>query len=188
MSSVIECFWLEPVELGAESLRRYESILYGGAPAVTCPQNRMKIHDTTVELGTVPYPFDSTLGWGRDDVPHDDPRWPQVCDVCGTPFKSTDCWQHNMERLFKGAPDGKLYTTRNMPPGAMFNADWLQKGPDGIALAVVLPSRDLWCPDMPSTSGTPWTRTGTIPKVTCTPSILTSRYHGFLTDGFLREV
>lgn len=33
----------------------------------------------------------------------------------------------------------------------------------------------------------PWTRTGAIPKVTCSPSILTPRYHGFLRDGFLEE-
>lgn len=44
-----------------------------------------------------------------------------------------------------------------------------------------------WLVDAPSKQGSPWTREGKPPKVTARPSILTSRYHGFLTDGFLVE-
>jgi len=193
MGSRIECFWLEPTEMARSDLRRYQRVEYGAAPPPSCPQNYMKFHDTTVYIGDVAYPFgdQGLLGYGRDDVPHDDPRWPKVCDVCGTPFQEHDNWQHNVSRYFKGAPDGKLYTTRDMPPGSMYDATWWdEKGPDGISLAVVLPPKggiDVWHPDSASISGGKWTRTGTIPKVTCTPSILTPSYHGFLTDGFLIE-
>jgi hypothetical protein len=73
----------------------------------------------------------------------------------------------------------------------MYDAHWWPvKGPDGIALAVILPPgghTETWHPDTGAKDGPPWTRTGTIPRVTCTPSILTNKYHGFLTDGFLVE-
>lgn len=191
MSSRIECFWMEPVELGRHDLRRYQRL--DDYSAATCPENRMRHHDTTVILGDETLPFDpqGLLGYGRDDVPHDDPRWPRACHVCGAPFLDEDYWQHNVIRFFKGAPDGKLYTTRDMPPGAMYDAEWWpRKGPDGITLAVVLPPHggdDVWMPDTGPHGQSPWTRTGTIPKVTCSPSILTPRYHGWLRDGWLEE-
>jgi hypothetical protein len=186
--SVVECFWMEPTELGRSELRRYQN--YTTEPP-SCPENPMRHHDTSVYLEDIAYPFgdQGLLGYGRDDVAHDDPRWPRVCGTCGVAFRDEDHWQHNVERYFKGAPDGKLYTTRTMPPGAMYDATWWGvKGPDGITLAVVLPpdgGYNVWHPDSPSSSGGVWTRTGTIPRVTCTPSILTPSYHGFLTDGKL---
>lgn len=192
MGSRIECFWLEPTAFGWSSLRRYEKHSYDPMPPPSCPSNEMKYHDTTVDLGQVDYPLSDLNGYGKDDVPHDDPRWPKVCDVCGYAFKDTDNWQHNVERLFKGAPDGKLYRLRDCPPGGMYDASWgpFDKGPDGVRLAVVLPPEggyDYWLVDGPSKGGGRWTRTGTIPKVTARPSIMTPRYHGFLTDGFLVE-
>jgi len=198
MGSRIECFWLEPVELARSSLRRYQRVL--DYTAVTCPGNPMRHHDTSVYIGDVPYPYDpqGILGYGKDDVPHDDPRWPKTCHVCGYAFKDDDNWQHNVSQYFRDARNGKLYTTRNMPPGAMYDAKWWDHpGPDGISLAVVLPPEktdpeygqsSVWHPDTPPHNGSaPWTRTGTIPKVTCTPSILTPDYHGFLIDGWLVE-
>jgi len=183
----VECFWLEPTEQARSELRRYEKVDDYSKPP-TCPQNQMRHHDTSIYTGDVPYPFDpkGTLGYGLDDIPHGDPSWPRVCHVCGYQFREEDHWQHNVSRLFKGAPDGRLYTTRNAPPGAMYDATWWNHpGPDGITLAIVLPPQggdDIWMPD----DGR-WTRTGTIPKVTCSPSILTPRYHGWLRDGFLEE-
>jgi hypothetical protein len=191
--SRIECFWLEPTELASSELRRYEKISYSPMPPDSCPQNRMRHHDTTVYVGEVSYPFqpEGINGYGCDDVPHDDLNWPKTCHTCGFSFREEDHWQHNVNRLFKGAPDGKFYTLRNAPPGAMYDASWFgAKGSDGIALAVVLPPNggdDVWMPDHSSKQGNPWTRTGTIPKVTCTPSILTSNYHGYLRAGWLEE-
>jgi hypothetical protein len=188
--SEIQCFWIEPTEMARSELRRYERHSYDPMPPPSCPQNSMRYHDTSVYIGDVPYLFteDGRLG-EEGKLSHDDPRWPKACDVCGCLFRDEDYWQHNLLRLFRGAPDGKLYTVRNAPPGAMYDAYWWRvKGPDGIALAVCLPPNggdDVWHPDSPSSSGGAWMRTGTIPNVTCTPSILTPRYHGFLTNGKL---
>lgn len=184
MGSRIECFWLEPTDRGTEHLRRYSS-----APCAL-PHG---YHTVEVEVGEVHYPQDERglLGFGDDSVPHTDPRWPKACG-CGYEFKDSDHWQYNVHRLFAGAPDGKRYTTRTMPPGAMYDASWWpEQTTDGVVLCVVLPpagsQADHWIVDGPSKDGGKWSRSGTIPKVTVTPSILTSRYHGFLTDGFLVE-
>lgn len=193
MGSRIECFWLEPTELGKSELRRYECHTYDPMPPPSCPANPMRYHDTSVDIGEIPYPITSEglTGFGKDDIPHDDPRWPKVCNVCGTPFLDEDHWQHNVRRLYRGAPDGKLYTLRNCPPGAMWDATWWREpGPDGITLVVALPPNggdDHWMVDGSANNGGKWTRTGTIPKITARPSILTPKYHGFLTDGFLIE-
>lgn len=185
MSGRIECFWMEPAEAVRVSLRRYQ-----GNAACPLPWS---YHNASIVIGDEPAPLDpqGMLGHGRDDHPHEDPRWPATC-LCGYAFKAGDEWQCNVDRLFKGPPDGRLYTTRDMPPGAMYDATWWNvPGPDGVTLTVVLPPNggdDVWHPDSPSSnSNTPWTRTGEIPRVTCTPSILTPRYHGFLTDGWLIE-
>lgn len=189
MSSRIECFWLEPIELAGSSLRRYERKLSSESTCV-----KFSYHNASVDIDDVPFPTDprGILGYGADDFPHDDPRWPKKCDSCDYVFKDTDYWQHNVSQYFMDARNGRRYTTRNMPPGAMYDAKWWDTpGPDGISLAVVLPPEggsDVWHPDSPPVSGgSPWTRTGVIPKVTCTPSILTPRYHGFLTNGWLIE-
>lgn len=39
----------------------------------------------------------------------------------------------------------------------------------------------------PEPSGGHWTRTGTPPTITASPSILTPRYHGFLQGGVLTD-
>lgn len=192
MGSRIQCFWLEPTAFAISGLRRYEKRESYEEASWTCPSNRMKFHDTSVDLGQIDYPLGEFNGYGRDDIPHEDPRWPKVCHVCGTPFKDTDHWQHNVTRLFSGAPDGKLYTLRNCPPGAMYDANWgpMDLGPDGIRLAVALPPEggdDYWLVDGPSKGGGRWTRTGTVPNITASPSILTPRYHGFLRGGYLEE-
>ncbi len=202
MGSRVECFWMTPTDRALVDLRRYERVDYSlpREQRETCPANPMRVHDGTVVIGEIPWDpvkgrceHGDLLGYCRDEgVPHDDPRWPSMCPTCGYAFKPEDHWQVNVHRLFSGAPDGKLYHSRNMPPGAMYDATWWgEKGPDGICLAVVLPPRggdSVWHPDSPSgNSKQPWTRTGTLPKVTCRPSILTSDYHGFLTDGVLVE-
>jgi len=188
MSSRIECFWMEPTEMGRETLR-----LYAGESK--CP-GPFGYHNARVVVADVEYPKDERGLFGQDlpELLHGDERWPQACAACGVPFAEVDgriVWQHHIDRLFAGAPDGKLYTSRDMPPGAMFDATWWDvKGPDGITLCVVLPPNggdDNWMPDSPSTDGRPWTRTGTVPRVTCSPSILTPRYHGHLVDGWLVE-
>lgn len=186
MSRSVECFLLERVDLARSSLRRYVD-----SATAKCPLPH-GYHDAKVVIADVE-PFVSRFeGSGYDDVPHDDPRWPVAC-ACGQAFAPGDHWQHNLDRLYRDPRDGKLYTTREAPAGAMWFCDWYAKeqgykGPDGRALVVKLPDGTEWLVDGPATnSKTPWSRTGEPPMVTARPSILTHGYHGFLTNGRLEE-
>ncbi len=97
-------------------------------------------------------------------------------------------------------PEGADVNTA--PPGAMWNADWYRgekhdsglaydRNPDGWVLCVMTPAGP-WLVDGPSfvnrvESGS-WSRTGTIPNVTATPSIhIPGKYHGWLRNGYLVE-
>ena len=121
----------------------------------------------------------------------DDLRWPKAC-ICGQPFTETDHWQVIVNRLYSGAPDGKLYALqdKDLPPGAMWEAPWYGGsdwiGQDGKSIVVQLPSGTDFPIDAPSHDGGRWTRTGTPPQITVRPSINeVGRYHGHLIDGVL---
>jgi len=78
----------------------------------------------------------------------------------------------------------------DLPAGAMWNAPWWAfacvKHADGRCIAVMLPDRCVWLLDQPPAGQTrAWERTGEPPSVTARPSILTPKYHGWLTDGVL---
>jgi hypothetical protein len=99
--------------------------------------------------------------------------------------------------VYRG-PDGGEYTFKTMPIGAMFYDDDCThtatcKRPDGRCLVVKVPSLDgrgtLWPIDHPSTGDGPgWTRTGTPPNVTASPSInYVGEYHGWLQNGVLSD-
>lgn len=113
------------------------------------------------------------------------------------------------------APDGSRYNAGHgpatlesgeeipqAPVGAMWDCDWYRgakhengtqydRNPDGLILAVRTPGGD-WVIDGPSFSDRKetgmWTRSGTAPNITATPSILMPKYHGWLRDGYLVEV
>jgi hypothetical protein len=93
-------------------------------------------------------------GGGLDLISADDPLWPTHCEHCGCAFHPTDDpKQIFAHALYRGAPDGNLYTLVDAPVGAMWNADWLADlasgwgtGPDGLSLHVKTPGGD-WCPD-----------------------------------------
>lgn len=189
MGSRIQCFLMTPIARGRFSLRRYEKRM-DASGAGTCP-GRYGYHNADVSLGEDDYPDDGYFGGDLNTVPHDDPRWPSKCDGCPYVFLPEDHWQHHANRLFAGAPDGELYTTRDMPQGAIWLADWWpEKGPDGRCYACSCPpggDRGYWLIDGKAKDGGRWSRTGEAPRLTVTPSILTPHYHGFLTDGFLVE-
>jgi hypothetical protein len=103
--------------------------------------------------------------------------------------------------IYRG-PDGGEYTFKTMPIGAMFYDDDCRhadtcKRPDGRCLVVKVPGRNgagemrgmLWPIDHPSTGGgAGWTRTGTPPNVTASPSInYEGEYHGWLQNGVLTD-
>lgn len=117
-----------------------------------------------------------------------DGRWPTKCEACNYVFHDADEWQIGTESIYRRVDDGREGTLRELGPGAMYEAFWLQPfhaGDDGKCWAVKLPDGVEWAIDGLSNSGGVWTRTGVAPKFTVKPSILTHGYHGFLTDGVL---
>lgn len=130
----------------------------------------------------------------RGDLwPHDDGRWPDTCELCGYPFGPDDEWQLHQKDVWEPAnpdraPDGLEETElRNAPPGAMWDAYWMEgEGPDGLYLVVKTPDGFEWQIDGAASNaqGQPgWERQGEPPRVTVRPSIGTPGYHGFLIDG-----
>lgn len=131
-----------------------------------------------------------------DRWPHDDPRWPTTC-TCGYVFAEDDTWQLNFDTLYRRVDNGEEFTVRDAPAGSLWNAEWLKSekrvGPDGLNLMLRLPGGGDWNIDGPSNNGPGWTRSGTPPLLTVTPSILAHGdtphldcyYHGFLTNGVL---
>jgi hypothetical protein len=123
-----------------------------------------------------------------------DPRWADHC-ACGYRFHLQDCFQVRVERLYKGAPDGKLYLLgdRDLPVGATWDADWLpptHQGPDGKAWCVRMSggSGSEWLVYGPSSGGGKWQVTGTAPAFTAHPSInLIGVWHGFLREGVISD-
>ncbi len=178
MSSVA-CFWTEPTDTAEESFRRFvfEAKCAG----------KSGYHTASVYLGIAPW-HDGEL-YGCGDLPSEelrrDPRWPTSCS-CGYAFRPADEWQHNLDRQFRRVDTGERFTIRSAPAGAMWDAKWWNEpGPDGITLCVKLPDGCDWMVDGPASNGGRWTRTGTVPNISASPSILTDRYHGFLTGGVL---
>ncbi len=55
--------------------------------------------------------------------------------------------------------------------------DWAHVRPP---IAVVLPNSEVWEIDRKSSNGNGWKVTGSLPLISCSPSILAKGYHGFL--------
>lgn len=181
----VKCFWLEPTTRQREYLRRYS-----GSSVRKCaePNSRYGYCNASAPAGESDFEPDTMVGRMVEKPPRDDPRWPKVCDACGTPFADDDNWQATGKTLYRRVDTGELMTIEDAPPGAMWNADWWpEKKPDGRYLAVKLPDGAEWHIDGAARSGGGWTRTGEPPNITARPSIRTSRYHGWLTDGVLRS-
>jgi len=174
-----QCFVIEPTGQDRRMLRRYART-DGGCALGNYHHAEVQIDDAPADGAPI-----------GDTWPHDDPRWPTHC-ACGYAFATTDHWQLFLDTLYR-APDGTICTLRDAPIGAMWRATWFEEapawvGPDGQCWVVMLPPGGLgneWVIDGASASGGHWQRTGTAPRFTATPSILTPRYHGFLQDGVL---
>ena len=127
------------------------------------------------------------------DWTHLDERWPKQCAACGYVFVADDNWQVASDFIYRRTDTGEELVWRDAPAGAMIDCHWMRphwRGPDGLCLMVKLPNGCEWIVDGPAASQDDkskagWTRTGTPPNVTATPSILARDYHGFLRDGVL---
>ena len=144
-------FWLEPTDQVRVRLRRYRDtedpcpqggycdasvIIADRAPASVWVEER------------VDEERDRPVYRTRDElVARDDARWPTSCSRCGRDFINDDRKQVWADDLYTGAPSGELVTLRDAPPGSAYDAWWLPewyRGPDGIALMVVLPNGHPW--------------------------------------------
>lgn len=182
----IQCFMIAPNGRAKLSLRRFTFSASG-----VCPASEYHLgHDVSVPFGygDVLQNDDGTyelLDQENLKPNTDDPRWPTVCS-CGYEFKYTDTWQLLWHAVYVDSA-GTEYQIGNLPPGAMFIADWLPdtwRGDDGLCLCLQTPGGQ-WVIDQPDKHGGRWTRTGTPPNVTATPSIIANDYHGWLRDGVL---
>lgn len=182
------CFLTEPSGSVQRSFRRYS----GGSK---CDVNPMHYHDASVV--TDPEVPEGTFVEGGiipDEDDQKDPRWPAAC-VCGYRFHVEDSWQVNVNRLYRGCPDGILRTLRELPIGAMWNAWWLADvadgrytGPDGKAWCVMMPGGIEWIVYGPSSDGKKWDVQGAPPIITASPSIgIGGLYHGFIKAGIISE-
>jgi hypothetical protein len=193
MKSRIRCFLLTPTNRVTLRLRRFT---FSDSKNL-CSAGPMNGHDSgnpfPMDDGTPTWPARmSPEGYyeSYEDVgpPHDDPRWPTVCEQCGCALPADTIFQVFLDPVYRRADTGEEVSLRSAPPGAMYWADWHS----GTAphLHVVLPPNggyDYWDVDGPAKSGGKWTRTGEPPDVTASPSILTPHYHGFLRAGWLEE-
>lgn len=151
-------FWLEETDRVKVWLRRYRSECVASDKKNTC-EAKLILHENAPASDWGQYqPWDvgdrpERIVWHTftEKVPKDDPRWQEMrCERCGILFTEADgnkqLWA---EHLHSGSPDGKLYTLRDAPAGAMWDAKWMHDydwavGPDGIALMVRLPNGWDW--------------------------------------------
>lgn len=192
----IPCFLLTPTNRAARWLRRY---LSSEVPEGVRLCEPLGYHDALVRIEDGPLVLlekgkrtTDPLTWSVDD-----PRWPTQCDHCDYRFDDREVRQLFYQPIYL-TPDGRDVVLHSQPlpgaelapVGAMWDADWYRphwQGPDGRCLVVRTPGGD-WVIDGPAEDGGRWTRTGTPPRVTVSPSILISdRYHGWLRDGELVE-
>ena len=205
----VKCFYLEDAGRINRYLRRYHDgpcpapwTAFGGMTFLDCvphaPGTYIQLEDKPIDL-----------------VPKTDPRWPKVCE-CGREFTLEDHWQIFVDSVYVRQDTGEEVSTRNAPPGAIWNAWWYSecfKGADGRSLVVVCPDGHEWLIDSRASNCTAptdndhrcWIRHGeppnlTVDKVAGTPdasakttcsagggSIQTPKWHGFLRNGFLVE-
>lgn len=166
-------------------LRRYSAS--GGLH--NCPAGGY--HNVSIDIGEVTDPADAA----GDNWPHDDPRWPTICDGCGAyEFTADDNWQRADRRIF-AFPGGAEFSFwgsfgRTAPPGTMIRAPWYDdyaKRP-GESWLVALPDGGEWMTTSEATGGGFWEVTGTPPLITVSPSIwhnAPTGWHGWIRDGEL---
>jgi hypothetical protein len=202
--SPIKTFYLELSDSVRVSLRRF-TFSADSACAERCG------HDASVVIIDSIAKADWPHATGADVIANDDTRWPTSCARCGYAFTGSDEFQVSNESLWRGAPDGRLYTLHDAPVGATWNADWMTGDPhycgaDGRSLVVKTPGGDWMVDSRASNCTLPnddvhkcWVRHGDpttgdvhVDKngVTCAAgagSIMIGNYHGFLHHGFLTD-
>lgn len=182
MPRVDPCFLAERTDRANIYLRRYVQ-----SSAARC--SALGYHNAKNVIGETEFPLSDRLEGRSIDPDKSDSRWPQHCQ-CGYAFAADDEWQAGTIRLYR-IPDGRLFESSELPIGAMFFASWYAEAGFGEGLTVMLPDKTLWCIDGPASNAPGklpgWSREGTPPLITASPSIQTPGYHGFLRNGRLEE-
>lgn len=187
------CFVLTATDRQRHFLRRYVS-------ESKCSMSPVGVHDAWTPAG------ETTQEIVAPPTPRDDPRWPSAC-ACGHVFTDADVWQDFTDRIYVAA-DGREFTLRDAPPGAMYFAEWY----DTIAtpqlehaLVVITPGGP-WVVDSQASNCTMkddfqqqrhhcWIIEGSLPNITVSKngvtcaagagSIQAGKFHGFLRNGVL---
>jgi hypothetical protein len=187
MPGNVQIFWVERAGIAELSYRR---LVFDSTPDRPKCTGKFGYHNAIVVIGDVPWVEQEYRGKGVYPTEEEkkDPRWPTHCD-CGYMFQDGDSWYVDYSEYLRNPANGEIYQLhKNTPPGATFDASWIGRedpGPDGKGLCVILPDGAHWCMDAKLHDGTGWTRSGSFPTVTVSPSIRTSHYHGFLRNGVL---
>lgn len=206
MAVNIKVFFISPTDRYEQKLRRG-----AGSEASRCaigkPYSYCTAHEIIAVIQADKHPTSGMLDW-----PHDDPRWPKFCSQCKRSFTDADLWMVDHDRLY-GNAEGKLWTLRDAPVGACWNAFWLADsaawaGPDGRSLVVKCPNGETtwdWCIDQRASNCTLpdddvhkcWVRHGSPEEGTLhvdknghtcgagAGSIALPNWHGFLHNGHL---
>lgn len=146
----IPVFFLTPTDQVRVRLRRFHG---GGLPCDAaghwCCDASVVIHEAAPAKAWVEDYRDEAFNRTcsrtlSEQVSADDARWPTHCARCGAAFAGGATSQVWAEALHSGSPDGALYTLRDAPVGAMWDAFWMADvpgftGADGIALMVRTP-------------------------------------------------
>lgn len=210
MSKPVRCFLLTETDRAWRYLRRFNT----SSDDDKCSDERT-FHNAQHRIAVVSgFEKDADGCWKHraDETPpppKNDPRWPLKCDHCSYQFKDTDAFQVYDDHVLV-TDDGREFSIRNAPPGAMWYADWLGEnyaGPDGRALMVRCPDGRDWLIDGAASNCTMkedrgpfgkahrcWVRHGTPPLITVDKNGKTCaagagsidtkhKYHGFLRDG-----
>jgi hypothetical protein len=192
------CFLVEPAGVADLYLRRFTFGSNQKCPASGYGHNA-KSEKPFLTVSEQPpqrtAPEEEKMYWPSHEdrrPPQNDPRWPICCrnEGCFYRFAPEDEWQVSPDHYYRRVDEPTtMYTERDLPPGAMFDAFWLPwTGQDGKSMSVILPPGgmvNVWHIDGEARSGGHWTREGEPPNITASPSIKSSRYHGFLQNGTL---
>ncbi len=155
-------FWVEQTGTVRRWLRRYEWI----------EDDADHLHVAMVPLDEVPAQIGTRDGRhvllnaeDGNEIPSDDPRWPDTCMVCGCDLSAAERQLFVLELYAKPGGSGETWINRPLnageliegatplPPGAMFDAWWSPwRGDDGISLTVILPNGDAWHVDHPASN------------------------------------
>lgn len=196
------CFFLEPTSRHARKLRRFTYSDDCPCPGRVFHYNgadHLGGHEASVPLDIVDEASGEETRNG-DLWPHDDPRWPTHCEGCGEWLSPDVKYQLFVDRLYEvtdslneAVVPGLLFALREVPPGGMYYADWMQHaaekcvdsegneigchyhlGPDGKVLVAVCPDGHAWTIDSRASNCTLpndnehacWVREGVPPRVT----------------------